>query len=112
MQTFDYSNKYGTLTLHAVTDLMPISQVSYAKQKETIDEVCFSIDDAEMIALITGNRYIQICAYSSKICYVVYHESPSNVYICRAEIKECKLPNDLSAQRVLELENKNLHIDI
>ena len=82
MGTIKFANKYGSLELEVVT---------YYKEVSTIHSIdvdpslLFSIDDAEKIALITGNKGIQICFVASdrSKAFLIHHKEASLAAVCR-----------------------------
>ncbi len=83
----NYQNKYGKATLTPVSEVLRVSEVSYAKMPKLIEQVKLSIDQAEKLALITENNKIQIAfPMGKKLCYVLHHLTPSTVQICSVEM--------------------------
>lgn len=78
--TIKYSNKYGSLDLDLIGDYISVHQTLGVP-----DSVMFDVEIAEQIALITGNRMIQICFRNPKF-YVLVHDSPSTAAL--AKIKQ------------------------
>lgn len=77
-----YKNKYGTLTIEDTGELMHVSQVKWANVP---NELKFDIETGEKIALITENENLQQ-SYGFPIQgngYLMRHESPSTVYLCK-----------------------------
>jgi hypothetical protein len=82
MKTIEYKNKYGSLVLEIIGDYRDISGV---KSKDLDQSLFFSIDIAEQMALITGNKDIQISfSYPDlKKAFVIHHQSSAVVALCR-----------------------------
>lgn len=80
-----YGNKYGQLEIEVI-DLY--KNVSEFCSKDFPEYCFFALEQAEQIALITGNRGIQISFTFDKHngfykAYLVHHESPSRAALCR-----------------------------
>lgn len=76
-----YNNYYGKLILEETGELLKVSEI---RGINLPDELKFSLDIAEKIALITENRGIQISGEFHKNppkMYVIMHVSPSTGYI-------------------------------
>jgi len=74
---YKYANKYGSLTLKKIGDFKKVSEFH---SKNFSDNVFFSADTAEKIALITGNLGIQMSIVKRKGEYkgfVIKHKSSS-----------------------------------
>jgi hypothetical protein len=88
MQTTDiiYANDYGRARLTPVTAYLPLAELPKAHQMA--DNCFFSVDDAERLALITGNHRIQ-CAFAMDrtAFYVVHHNSSDTAALCRMQIE-------------------------
>lgn len=82
---FEFCNEYGRLVLVPVTDDIPVSTIS---SPMVPDECFFDLDTAEAVALITGNKGIQI-AFNHRErpvrAYVMHHSSSSVARVCRIE---------------------------
>lgn len=78
----DYKNKYGSLTLELAG---PYQAVSSIHSKDVDPQLLFSIDEAEKIALITGNVDIQLCFCSAdrSKAFVIHHQSGSVAAVCK-----------------------------
>lgn len=97
--THVYENKYGFLELEVVGDYKPVETI-YSRD---VSEAClFTIDEAEQIALITGNFGIQISFASPnfKRAFVIRHESFGIAAVCR--IKRLMFDGAINAQEELE----------
>lgn len=77
-----FKNGYGTLTLKLVSAVMPVDSIRGA---DIADAYKFDLHTAEKVALITGNRRIQIGGTNAHDCYVVAHESTSTAAIACIE---------------------------
>lgn len=76
-----YKNKYGFLEFEVVS---PYVAVSTILSKNVPEDLFFDIDQAEQIALITGNRGIQLCvSHDRKRMFLIKHSSPSQAALCR-----------------------------
>jgi hypothetical protein len=74
--TTKFTNKYGTLQLELISDVKSIG--SLGRVKDIDDDSVFSIDEAEKVALITGNEGIQIAFdVLNNRCGVIVHETGS-----------------------------------
>lgn len=102
-----YANEFGEVVLEPITRYMPVSEISKEKVPE-IEEALFSMETAEIIALITENKMIQISLpfpirNNEKAAYVVKHSTPAIAAVCRVHIKSFHTPGNLSAQDQIEL---------
>jgi hypothetical protein len=80
--THIYENEYGCLEIEVVGEYQRVAAI----ESNNFDAGCFfTIDEAEKIALITGNRGIQLGfpSFDLKKAYVLYHQSPSVAAVCR-----------------------------
>jgi hypothetical protein len=95
-----FSNKFGSLELVVVSSLMRVSDISLEKC-EAVQHNTFSIDDAEKIALITGNNGIQIGAAIGNLneAYLVLHQGSSHAYLCRVNILSFHLDGDTTPEQ-------------
>lgn len=100
-----FTNRFGSVSLTPVSDFMPVGRIT--KNHPVAQAHAFDMDAAEKIALITGNRGIQICVHYplDGLAYVVLHDSPSSASICKVDIDafDCPVPaarmiNDLNRQ--------------
>lgn len=75
----DFENKYGSATIEIVGEFKNIKDIQ--RVKDLPKDLTFSIDDAEKLALISENRYIQITFDSTNLrnAAVIVHSSPSIV---------------------------------
>lgn len=97
-----FSNHFGKLEMTVMSGPMAIKDISFDKCKVVRDNT-FSLDDAEKIALITENKSIQIgfCTHDYELGYVVLHDGPSTGYLCRANIIDFVLDDDITpAQQI------------
>jgi hypothetical protein len=100
----NYQNKYGKATLTPVSEVLRVQDVSYAKMPQLIEQVKFSIDQAEKLALITGNKKIQIAfCMDKKLCYVLHHLTPSTVQICSVEMDYIDVQSMTPAEVIMSL---------
>lgn len=71
-----YSNVYGSLELRTMTPIMPIRDI------KAIPECMFNVRTAEQIALITGNRGVQLSfkmpLTAPNPAYVIVHSTPNS----------------------------------
>lgn len=78
-----YENKYGRLEIEIISPYKDVSKM-YSKD---FDESCFfTLDEAEKIALITGNRDIQLCFSRMNDSYrvaLLHHKSSSSAALCK-----------------------------
>lgn len=87
MNVVCFSNKYGKATLTPVSEILPVSMVSFAKMPELIKQVNLTIEQAEQLALITENNNVQISFnLHKKVIYALYHVTPNTVLLCSASI--------------------------
>jgi hypothetical protein len=79
----NYQNKYGSLTLAPVTDVMHVNEI----RGVNIDsQYKFDIKAAEQIALITDNRGVQLAPIKEPEgwrVYVVVHETPETAAVAK-----------------------------
>jgi hypothetical protein len=102
-------NKYGSVLLTPVTGYMPIVMISEANLPIVNDHL-FSMDDSEAIALITGNKNIQVSHPfilnnqhpNREKGYLIHHESPNVACVCKVEIERIEIDNGNSAQQEIE----------
>ena len=90
-----YKNKYGSLELELMEDYKDIKGV---RGKDYPDDVKFTMETAEQIALITDNRGIQISFEYPKLdkAYVMIHKSPSTIAV--AKIKNIYFDKNINPQ--------------
>lgn len=83
-----FKNEFGALTLTPVTGFMPVSQIS--SKHPLAAESSFDMETAEKVALITGNRGIQLVLHYplNNKAFVVLHDSPATAAICSASLEE------------------------
>lgn len=90
-----YSNKYGTLVVEPITEVMPVKEVRLANFP---DDAKFDLDTAERVVLITENRRSQIVVASvHQPVGLVVHESPSTCWIARIVSLDYTGPNPQQA---------------
>lgn len=77
-----YENKYGELRLERVAEFVPVAQF---KRIPEHNRVLFDLRTAEQIAVITGNRGVQIafCYPINGLAYVVLHDGSGKCALCR-----------------------------
>jgi hypothetical protein len=82
MNTVNYHNRYGNLTLDLVTDFQSVRNFSFAMVPQ---DCVITIDQAEQIALITDNRRLQVCFCPDDLrkCYVIVHNSASTAALAK-----------------------------
>jgi hypothetical protein len=82
-----FQNRYGSCELTPIGDLVHIGTIS--SDKNVPDDIRFGIDDGEKLALITGNKDIQIGIVMGRphesICYVMIYpnKSPSMAQLAK-----------------------------
>lgn len=92
-----YSNQYGEVELSFATGLMNVADM------QPMSEHLITLEDAENVAVITGNRNIQIGIIDRERCYVVFHESPSTGYVCKVNsINLSPLMDNRTARDIIE----------
>ena len=91
----DYRNRYGSLSLAVVSDFLKVSEIN---DSIVADEYRITLDQAEQIALITGNRSIQIGLCPKP--YIVWHLNVSHACICK--ISSLYFYPELNAREILE----------
>ena len=80
MNTTQYENEYGKLTVEHLTDYRPVSSI---KGADVPADCMFDLVTLEQIVLITGNRKSQGVFITSERCYLVVHESCSSACVVR-----------------------------
>lgn len=77
-----YKNSYGVVEFEVVG---PYQSVSGMWAKDFDQSCAFSLDDAEKIALITGNRHIQMVfpMWAKDKSFLIHHESSGSAALCR-----------------------------
>ena len=103
-----FQNEYGSLELTPVTEYLPISAISVALIAE-VEGVLFDLEEGEKIALITENKNIQMCfpyALDAKneynqCGYVIHHQSPKIGCICKVQLENFSIVDNLSPQEEL-----------
>ena len=65
----EYRNEFGYLRIAQVSGLLPISEIT--SENEDVITHKFSLEVAEQIALITGNKDVQIGVLNEEFCYLV-----------------------------------------
>ena len=83
MEKIEYQGVFGYLRIAPVTRIMNVDSVSSEMEEVKVHK--FDMETAEKIALITGNKGIQVGVVDEKFCYLVHHESPSAVRVCRVD---------------------------
>jgi hypothetical protein len=82
-----FQNRYGSCELTPIGDLVHIGTIS--SDKNVPNDIRFGIDDGEKLALITGNKDIQIGIVMGRphesICYVMVYptKSPNMVQLAK-----------------------------
>lgn len=102
MASITFTNRYGFLTLETTGEFMPVSSIVGA---ELPDQVKFTLETAEEVALISENKGIQICfemPLTGK-AYVLVHKTQSTAAV--AKIK--RLRYTASDPACGELERRN-----
>jgi hypothetical protein len=84
-----FQNRYGSCELTPIGGIVHISEIS--NDRDVPDDIRFGIDDGEKLALITGNKDIQVGIVMGKphesICYVmVYPLKPHQDMVQLAKI--------------------------
>ncbi|HFI4796489.1 TPA: hypothetical protein ACGQK4_002208 [Elizabethkingia anophelis] len=103
MKTFEYKNKYGSLKLIPVSDLMKVSNI---KGIDIDKKYKFDINTAEKVALITENYDTQM-SFGFPItnqAYIIKHESSSTGYIC--ELSDLNFNEEVNATNEISQRNK------
>lgn len=93
----NFKNKCGRLTLLPVSG---VQSVRCIRGKDIDDYHKFSIDIAEQVALITGNRGIQLCPCNTSTglaFYIVIHETPSTGAVARISLLDYVGPDATQA---------------
>lgn len=89
MKTF--SNKYGVLSIEQVGQTRPVSQIHI---KNIPEELQFSLERAEQMALITENRKVQFLFDKTlNRVAMVYHESSSTCWVAKVTMLRYAGPN-------------------
>ena len=101
-----YSNDFGEVILEPVTDFMPISEITREKIP-IIKDVLVSIEQAEQVTLVTGNRraYMSFCfpfLKGDKNFYALKYSCQNRAAVCRVNIKNFKTEGNISAQDQIE----------
>jgi len=98
-----YSNRYGRLEIEIVG---PYQQVSTMPRcKDLNQSYSFGMDEAEQIALITGNKDTQCCftfGNTSKV-FLIHHQSGNIAALCR--IVSIEFSKNVNATKELERSN-------
>ena len=91
-QVNNISNEFGTITFKLVTDHIAVKNINY--QMSAVQANDFDIKTAEKIALITGNKGIQIgFAYPlNGRAYMLMHNTPSTAAICHVSVVDFVCP--------------------
>lgn len=99
--SINFKNEYGSATLEIDGEFKAIKDLG--RVRDLPEEFIFSIDDAEKLALISENRYIQISFDSSNLrrCAVIVHDSASTG--AWAKIKELNFKEGIDAQEELRI---------
>lgn len=84
-QVVNFENEFGALQVSLATEFMPVGKIS-RKMPEVSDSM-FDINTAEKIALITGNKNVQICmCYPlNGFGYMVYHRNSREAAVCKID---------------------------
>jgi hypothetical protein len=82
MTSLNYENRYGSLEVEVLESYREVSGIL---SKDVAEHLFFSVDDAEKIALITGNNDVQICfaAYNRSKAFLIHHKEASLAAVCR-----------------------------
>lgn len=106
-EPYIYSNEFGHVTFTPVTDFMPVSEIDSNKVPQ-IEDVLVSLDIAEQVTLITGNRrgYMSICfpfkPEEDKAAFAMQYSCRNRVAVCRISITKFKTPGNVSAKEQIE----------
>lgn len=100
-----YTNEYGNLTIKPVGDFVPHKEFESVYHDKKII-FCISLDDAEKIALITGNDGIQIAFKYPNLnyAYIVMYDENGNLSL--ANIVSFYFKDNIDATKELERLNK------
>lgn len=84
-QVVNFENKFGSLQVSLVTEFMPVGKISQEIQE--VSDNMFDLNTAEKIALITGNKKVQICmCYPlNGLGYMVYHRNSQEAAVCKVD---------------------------
>ena len=100
MEKITYKNKYG----HLEFEVGSYQEIRTISSKTIPDDLFFEIGVAEQIALITGNRKVQLSVSSNlKKMYLVHHKTSSVVAICK--ITKLKFNSSFNATKELDKPN-------
>lgn len=102
-----YKNKYGSLELEVVSNYQDVSKI---RSKDQDPSLFFSIDQAEQIALITGNRGIQLCVTQDhKQMFVIHHQSSGVAAVCR--VTKIEFAPGINATKELENPHPQVYLN-
>lgn len=103
---FTYSNNFGEVVLEAVTDYMPVSEITRDKVPQ-IEDVLVSVDCAVKVVLITDNRRMAMSFLwpfegEERSTFAVKYSCSSRAAVCRVTIKSFQTPDGLSPREQIE----------
>lgn len=107
----EFQNRYGRAVLTPVTPVMPLNDIDSSGPEVT--DNCINFEQAEQLALISGNRGIQICFASFEKIYVIAHETSNTAAVCsvRIEAFQCEAANacEQLANEAKRMTSEHLH---
>jgi len=81
LKKIHYKNNFGTLEFEIVG---PYIENAKHSSRHIQEDLCFSLDSAEKIALINTNRDLQFCVTSDhKRMFLVHHINSSTAALCK-----------------------------
>lgn len=101
-----FSNKYGSLTIESVSDIISINGLKGANLS---NDIKFSIEDSEKITLImdaSNCNKIQLAPNGKdlNLWWMFYHTDSSHGYICK--VTELNFNELVNARKQIEKDNK------
>lgn len=82
-EIIEYENKYGSLELETVSEYKKVGEI---RSKDLDPSLFFDIETAEQIALITGNKGIQLSVtYLPGKMFVIHHASSDIAAVCKVK---------------------------
>lgn len=112
-ESINFTNEFGILNVSLVTDFLPVRDIH--RNMMSVSDNLFGMETAEEIALITGNKHIQLvmCYPLNGQCYMLYHQSGSLAAVCKIESIELlceRSPADQINSMYQQHRNQNLFV--
>ena len=112
-ELINFKNEFGTLSVSLVTDFLAVRDIN--RNIKSVSDNLFDMETAEKIALITGNKRIQLvmCYPLNGQCYMVYHQGSSLAAVCKIESMDFHCDRAPAAQiDLMYQQQRNQHFSV